>query len=175
MGTPALKLVDPKGVEPSICLLAKQMPLPHSSHGPVKMNDVINYTIRNKKDAPDSLKPLSHLPNCPGGGIRTPGPTITFESRHGASSDTYDMDVLKMNGTSGASNCAGFAFPRSPAFSSTRPTNGVSFLVWQPHGGLAIHAVGYAAPWVRCSPQLSPTRSWDFANGRFVYVLLACK
>ena len=39
----------------------------------------------------------------------------------------------------------------------------------------AIHAVGYAAPWVRCSPQLSPTRSWDFTNVRFVYVLLACK
>ena len=28
-------LVDPKGVEPSICLLAKQMPLPRSSHGPI--------------------------------------------------------------------------------------------------------------------------------------------
>ena len=39
----------------------------------------------------------------------------------------------------------------------------------------AIHAVGYAAPWVRCSPQLSPTRSWDFTNVRFVYVLLVCK
>ena len=37
------------GVEPTICLLAKQMPLPHSSHGPVKMNDDINYTIRNRK------------------------------------------------------------------------------------------------------------------------------
>ena len=36
---PALKLVEPMGVEPTICLLAKQMPLPHSSHGPVKMND----------------------------------------------------------------------------------------------------------------------------------------
>ena len=31
----AIKLVDPKGVEPSICLLAKQMPLPRSSHGPI--------------------------------------------------------------------------------------------------------------------------------------------
>ena len=28
------EMVDPKGVEPSTCLLAKQMPLPRSSHGP---------------------------------------------------------------------------------------------------------------------------------------------
>ena len=32
----SLKLVEPMGVEPTICLLAKQMPLPHSSHGPMK-------------------------------------------------------------------------------------------------------------------------------------------
>lgn len=32
----SFKLVDLKGVEPSKCLLAKQMPLPHSSHRPIR-------------------------------------------------------------------------------------------------------------------------------------------
>ena len=31
-------------------------------------------------------------------------------------------------------------------------TSRVSFLVWQPHRGLAILAVGYGAPWIGCSP-----------------------
>lgn len=39
---------------------------------------------------------------------------------------------------------------------------------------MAIHAVGYAAPWVRCSPQLSLTRSQDSTNA-FVFVQLAYK
>lgn len=33
-----MKLVDAMGVEPTICLLAKQMPLPHSSHAPIKLD-----------------------------------------------------------------------------------------------------------------------------------------
>lgn len=32
------------GVEPTICLLAKQMPLPHSSHGPVEKTFYTNWS-----------------------------------------------------------------------------------------------------------------------------------
>ena len=50
-------------------------------------------------------------------------------------------------------NRAGFAFPRSPAFSSTEDPRG-AFDVSRSASNrrMAIHAVGYAAPWVRCSP-----------------------
>ena len=42
-----------------------------------------------------------------------------------------------------------------------RPTKGFYFSRSASTCWMAIHAVGYAAPWVRCSPQLSLTRSQD--------------
>ena len=47
-----------------------------------------------------------------------------------------------------------------------RPTKGFYFSRSASTCWMAIHAVGYAAPWVRCSPQLSLTRSQDFNHAR---------
>ena len=152
------------GVEPTICLLAKQMPLPHSSHGPVKMNDDINYTIRNRKTT--HLTALIHSatsrivrvegfepsvpPSCLNLGMAQVPTHTTW-----AFSDEWDVRSVKLVQDL-------FSKVTCVLLNQTHEWGFISRLV--PKCREAIHAVGYAAPWVRCSPQLSPTRSWDFTN-----------
>ena len=53
-----VEMVDPKGVEPSSCLLAKQMPLPHSSHGPINH---LCYSVKIRFTASNSPQLLNNL------------------------------------------------------------------------------------------------------------------
>ena len=61
----ALKMVEPMGVEPTICLLAKQMPLPHSSHGPIenvyqRFSDAFSFVVSHPQTSTAVIASLGY-------------------------------------------------------------------------------------------------------------------
>ena len=73
------------GVEPTICLLAKQMPLPHSSHGPIKARGLNSGSHILLEDP----RRISHMPGSTSR-LKEPSPTSIFGDGTGTDWDLLD-------------------------------------------------------------------------------------